>query len=423
MTLKRATYSNFVALNNLRAISINHHHFPLETIGSFAIDAEHLRDRLNAVKQKFNLSELMYLGTCNRVEVVFDVPHFVCPGFTNELLSFMFQEHDASFIKGVSQKAQRFNGEETADHIFRVAASLDSLIIGEREIITQLRNAYEECDKMKFTGESLRLLNQHAIRIAKEVYTHTNLSKKPVSIVSIAWRLFQAKHPNLNTKIVLTGAGQIITNFAKFLAENGYTNVRIYNRTVENAQAIARSFDTSALPLSALGNDQSDFDALIVCTGSTGLVVSEEMFNGMCVTQKRRTVIDLALPANVSVEIAENSDVEFIDMLAVQREVQKNISYREEALSDCLKIIEKGKIEFKKVNQERSILRAMSEIPLTIKEIRQTAVETVFSKELAQLSENDRELVDKIIGYMEKKYISVPMKLAKSVLLEEVQKN
>jgi glutamyl-tRNA reductase len=365
----------------------------------------------------------MYLGTCNRVEVVFDVPHFVCSGFTQQLLSFMFPEHEKSFIKGVAQKAQRFNGEETADHVFRVAASLDSLIIGEREIITQLRNAYEECEKMKLTGDSLRLLNQHAIRIAKDVYTHTNLSKKPVSIVSIAWKLFQEKHPNLNSKIVLVGAGQIITNFAKFLSENGYTHVSVYNRTVENASSIAKSFNTEALTLAELKNNQSDFDALVVCTGSTDIVVSKEMFNQLCVSEKHRTVIDLALPANVDNEISKYSEVEFIDMPAVQREVQKNISYREEALSDCIAIIEKGKGEFKKLFQERSIERAMSEIPHTIKEIRQTAVDTVFSKELAQLSENDRELVDKIISYMEKKYISVPMKLAKSVLLEEVQKH
>lgn len=410
-------------MNNLRAISLNHHHFPLETIGSFAIPHEELRARLDAAKQEFKMSELMYLGTCNRVEVVFDVPHFVCSGFTQQLLSFMFPEHDKSFIKGVAQKAQRFNGDETADHVFRVAASLDSLIIGEREIITQLRNAYEECERMKLTGDSLRLLNQHAIRIAKDVYTHTNLSKKPVSIVSIAWKLFQEKHPDVNAKIVLVGAGQIITNFAKFLAENGYFNVTVYNRTIENAEAIAKSFNTEALSISELKNNQSDFDALVVCTGSTEIVVNKEIFNQMCHSKKHRTVIDLALPANVDVEISQSTDIAFIDMLAIQREVQKNISYREEALNDCIAIIEKGKNEFKKLFQERSIERAMSEIPHTIKEIRQTAVESVFSKELAQLSEHDRELVDKIISYMEKKYISVPMKLAKSVLLEEVQKH
>ncbi len=419
MLLARTSHT----VNNLRAISLNHHHFPLETIGSFAIPHEELKARLDAAKEEFEMSELMYLGTCNRVEVVFNVPEEVCSNFTHRLLSFLFPEHDTSFIKGVSQKAQRFNGEETADHIFRVAASLDSLIIGEREIITQLRNAYEECEKMDLTGDSLRLLNQHAIRIAKDVYTHTNLSKKPVSIVSIAWKLFQDKHPNLNTKIVLVGAGQIITNFAKFLAENGYSNVSIYNRTLENALSIAKSFNSEALLISELQNDKSDFDALVVCTGSTEILVNKDMFNQMCVSKKHRTVIDLALPANVAIEIAKEEDVDFIDMLAVQREVQKNISYREEALNDCVAIIEKGKNEFKKLFQERSIARAMSEIPNAIKEIRQTAVESVFSKELAQLSEHDRELVDKIISYMEKKYISVPMKLAKSVLLDEVQKH
>ncbi len=410
-------------MNTLRAISINHHHFPLETIGSFVIPQEELKARLDAAKEEFEMSELMYLGTCNRVEVVFNVTHFVCSGFTQKLLSHLFPNHDNSFVKGVAQKAQRFNGEETADHIFRVAASLDSLIIGEREIITQLRNAYEECEKMKLTGDSLRMLNQHAIRIAKDVYTHTNLSKKPVSIVSIAWKLFLEKHPDLNTKIVLVGAGQIITNFAKFLAENGYTKVSVYNRTLENAQGIAKTFNTDALPLSEFKNNRLDFDALVVCTGSTEVFVTNEMFDEMSVSKKHRTVIDLALPANVDIEISKSEDVTFIDMLAVQREVQKNISYREEALSDCIAIIEKGKNEFKKLFQERSIERAMSEIPHAIKEIRQTAVESVFSKELAELSEHDRELVDKIISYMEKKYISVPMKLAKSVLLEEVQKH
>jgi glutamyl-tRNA reductase len=286
-----------------------------------------------------------------------------------------------------------------------------------------MRNAYEECEKMKLTGDSLRMLNQHAIRIAKDVYTHTNLSKKPVSIVSIAWKLFQEIHSDNNAKIVLVGAGQIITNFAKFLAENGYSNVRVYNRTLENAQVIAKSFNTEALPLSELKNDNSDFDALVVCTGSAEVVVSEEIFTGVCISKKQRTVIDLALPSNVSAAISQLSNVAFIDMLAIQREVQKNISYREEALTDCVAIIEKGKGEFKKHFQERSIERAMSEIPHAIKEIRQTAVESVFSKELAELSEHNRELVDKIISYMEKKYISVPMKLAKSVLLEEVQKH
>jgi len=199
--------------------------------------------------------------------------------------------------------------------------------------------------------------------------------------------------------------------------------VGVYNRTIENASAIAKSFGTEAKHIATLRSDASDFDALVVCTGSTEVLVTNEMYADMCVSKKRRTVIDLALPANVGHDISKLEDVTFIDMLTVQREVQKNISYREEALSDCIAIIEKGKGEFKKLFQERSIELAMSEIPNTIKEIRQTAVDSVFSKELSQLSENDRELVDKIIGYMEKKYISVPMKLAKSVLLDEVQKH
>lgn len=410
-------------MKNLRAISINHNHFPLETIGQFTIAEEALKEKLNALKAQFELDEIMYLGTCNRVEFIFTVPHFVCPGFTQNFLLALNTGLPEEQVKAISKQAMRLNGDETADHIFRVASSLDSLIIGEREIITQLRTSYEVCEKLGTTGDAIRLLIQSAIRIAKDVYTHTNLSKKPVSVVSIAWRLFQEQQLHHNARIVLVGAGQTVRNFVKFLAEHNYNNVAVFNRSLDNAQSVAAIANGSAHELSALKQEAGDFDALVVCTWATDYIVTESLFHEMASNDKKRVVIDISLPANVDPKIQELEHVHWIDMQVIQEEVKRNISYREEALEDCLKLIEQGKEETRKIFQERHIERAMSQIPATIRDIKNMALDSVFQKEMAQLDPQSRELIEKIIGYMEKKYISVPMKMAKDVLLSAVQNN
>ena len=410
-------------MKNIRAISINHNHFPLETIGQFTLSEDVLKEKLNALKAQFELDEIMYLGTCNRVEFIFTVNHFVCSGFAQNFLMALETGLPEEQVKAISKQALRYNGEETVDHVFRVASSLDSLIIGEREIITQLRTSYEACEKLGTTGDTVRLLIQNAIRVAKEVYTHTNLSKKPVSVVSIAWRLFQQQQLPTDARIVLVGAGQTVRNFVKFLGEHQYNNVAVFNRSIENAQSVAAIVNGDAYLLNQIREKAGDFDALVVCTWATEYIVDRNLYEELVPNGKKRVVIDISLPANVDPAIREIEHVNWIDMQVIQEEVKRNISYREEALEDCLKLIEQGKEEARRIFQERHIERAMSQIPATIRDIKNMALDSVFQKEMAQLDPQSKELIEKIIGYMEKKYISAPMKMAKAVLLEAVQNN
>lgn len=411
-------------MNDLRVIALTHKNLPLETIGKFHLSSERRQEVLTALKEQFGISEVMYLSTCNRVEIIFTLGHFVCPGVTNQVLQFLRPDLDPETLKAAASGSERYNGMEAVEHILRVASSLDSVVIGEREIITQLRKAYEECDKEGVTGDDLRLLIRQAIKTAKEIFTHTDLSKKPVSVVSLAWQQFREVGYDKSAKILLIGAGQIIRNFCKFLSENGYSELTLANRTLAHAETLASSFGGKAISLSELANYTEGFDVLVSCTGSTETVVSPDLYRQLLQGDAtKKMIIDLALPADIDGKIVTDFPTHYVDMPFIQTMASANISFREQALTDCEPLIQSGIREFERSFNERKVERAMRSIPDTIKEIKSTALGTVFAQDLEKLDENSREVLEKILHYMEKKYISVPMKMAREVLLEAVSKN
>lgn len=410
-------------MNELRVIAITHKQFPLETIGRFHADPAMRAEVLHHVKQSLGLSELMYLSTCNRVEFIFTLPHYVCPGVTAQVLSAFQPNMSEADVRHVAQNCERYNGAEAAEHLLRVASSLESVVIGEREIITQLRKAYEECTEAGLTGDQLRLTIRQCIKTAKEIFTQTDLARKPVSVVSLAWLKFQEFGPDKDARILLVGAGQIIRNFCKFLFENGYHNITIANRSVANAQSLTQSFGGEALALDELYTYTKGFDVLVSCTAAEHAVINEDMYMHLLQGDvSRKLVIDLALPQDIDGAVKSHA-VEYVDMAEIQRLASANLQFREQALTECEPLINAGTRELERAFNEREIERAMRSIPDTIKEIRNTALGSVFAKDLEQLDENSREVLEKIIAYMEKKYISIPMKMAREVLLDAVSKN
>ncbi len=133
-----------------------------------------------------------------------------------------------------------YRGEEAMRHLLEVSASLDSMVLGEREIITQVRKAFEDARRWNVSGDLLRLTSKKVIETAKRVFTETAIATRPVSVVSLAWKRFSSyKHPK-DAAILLIGAGQTNGNFARFLSKAGYTNVTVANRTLERAEALAK---------------------------------------------------------------------------------------------------------------------------------------------------------------------------------------
>lgn len=408
-------------LEKLHIIGFTHQHSSLELVGKFHVDPKYRAVRLTALKKQLNLSELLYLSTCNRVEFIMVSASNLQDDYINVLASVSGQEISDAELNQARNEAIILEGNSAIDHCFRVAASLDSLVVGEREIITQFRKAYEECNELDLTGDFLRLLSKATIETAKRIFTETPVARNPVSVVSLAYRQLMALHVKKDARILVIGAGQTNVNLCKFLSKHGYTNFTIYNRSLPNGQQLASLVQGIAHPLDALFHREEGFDVLITCTSSADHLLNKDQYQQLlCGDTSRKIIIDLAVPADVDPTVYTTFPTISISMLALKEIAAKNIDQRKSALNQCENILTEQKGIFNHTCKHRKIELAMQDIPKKVREIRAHATENVFARELEQLDPQSRELVMNMMQYMEKKYISVPMMLAKEILLEQV---
>jgi glutamyl-tRNA reductase len=408
-------------VNKFKSIAVTHKHFDINDIGKFHIDEKEWSNRLSSLKRSNEIEEIMFLSTCNRVEFLLNTRHEINNGFLKKFIASVYPEIKTEDVDKAISSALVFEGEKALQHLFQVAASIDSLVVGEREIITQVRNAYEVCNKLYLTGDMLRLVIQKTIECAKKVYTNTNISRNPVSVVSLAYRKLRELNVKLSSRFLIIGSGVTNSTMAKYLKKHGFSNFVVFNRTLANAEKLANSLSCKAFPLAELKDFKNGFDVIVTCTGSSESIITKKIYSSLIGNdQSKKIVIDLAVPNDLDEEILKNYDINLIAVNNLQEIARKNLLEREKELAACLKIIETNVEEFRKEFKEREVELAMSSVPQKVKEIRQTAVNEVFAKEIKKLDIESKETLDKVIAYLEKKYISVPMKMAKEILIDGV---
>lgn len=383
----------------------------MEDVGRF--HTEHNNPKLNQLKEKLGLSELYYLSTCNRVE-------FYGYGLLKEnaakiLCDTLLEKYPGYLV----DKIRLYQGEIAARHLFQVASSLDSLVVGEREIITQVRTSFELSKKYGLSGDLIRLLLRKTIETAKRIYTETHISTNPVSVVSLAYRKLRNFDIPLDAHIVVVGSGITNTTLCRFLKKHGFRNFKIYNRTLENAQKLADEMNGEALALSELINFEGRCDILLSCTSAPDSVITQHIFARLkAQNPKRIFAIDLAIPHDISSRIPKE-EMELININDLRDEAEKNIKMRESELEKCEEIIDESFMEFNVMYAERKVERLMRQVPIQIKEIRRKTQEEVFGKDWQKLDAESQELMVKMLDYMEKKCISIPMKTAKEIMLNK----
>jgi glutamyl-tRNA reductase len=205
-----------------------------QLIGQLNTPQEQWEQVLPSLKKSLNADELMMISTCNRVEFILVSNQQPCPF---KLLNFYKPNLSKETIAAIASKAELFSGKIAIEHLFRVASSLDSMVVGEREIITQVRESYERCNLIGVTGDSIRLAIKQTISTAKKIFSETNISTKQVSVVSLAFISLLEFNPSNESRIVVVGAGVTNTNMLRFLKKNNFKNVSIFNRTLEKAES------------------------------------------------------------------------------------------------------------------------------------------------------------------------------------------
>ena len=410
------------ALDHLKVIAFTHKTLPFELVGKLHLDPDRRESELKKLKETLGLEELLYLSTCNRVE-------FVCVcGDKNvgasDLLNVLEFNLSTEEKEQLVQSAEIHLSDDTVKHLFKVSASLDSMVIGEREIITQVRKAFEECRSYGLTGDLIRLLMRKTIETAKTIFTETAVFRKPVSVVSLAFHKLRDLNMPTDSRVCMIGAGKTNRAMAKFLAKHGYENILIFNRTIDRAEKLASETGAKALPLAELAGYNKGFDVLITCTSSESPIITKELFESLLAGETdRKVLIDLAIPGDIDPEALElTNKVHHINISELKIIADQNLAERAKEIEKCEEIIDHNLINFHDTYREREIELAMREIPRKVKEIKQLAINEVYARELQDLNPESREVLDKIVNYLEKKYISVPMKMAKEVILGHTQK-
>jgi len=404
-------------VNQYKVLTVTHHQVPVDQLRHFIIPEEKQSEayqiRLHTVKQQLQLDELMYLNTCNRVTYFFTSTRPLDRAFT------------ASFFKTINPRFEAcntvhtiaFEGAEALQHLCEVGASLDSMVVGEYEIIRQLRVAYEESNALQLTGDDIRLAMKMLIPAAKRIFTETKIADRPVSVVSLAAARIRNMQLSPDARILFIGAGETNTHMAAYLRDMGFNDFTIYNRTLENAEKMARIYGGVPKALTALPNHKNGFDVIVSCTGAVHTPLTEEVYQtilGADTTQK--VIIDLAIPSDIEMDIITKHHVHYINIDDLRVVAKMNLNLRKSEVIKAKQLVHDFVKEFQSVYIERLVEKAHSQIPIKLREIRNKAIEEVYAKDVESLDDQSRAVLEKVMDYMEKKYLALTMASSKNAM-------
>ena len=404
-------------LDGYKILTVTHRNVQLEQISDFILphaDEVELGNKLTALKKQLDLSELLYTATCNRVIYLFHTDTDLDINFVDHFFKNIDPRLSSDFI---AQSVAAYEGKEAIVHFYEVASSIDSLVVGEREIMRQIRESYTQCKDWQLTGDHIRLLMKYLVQATKEVYAKTRIGEKPVSVVSLA--MLKLRETNLPTtaRILLVGAGQTNTLVSKFLIKQGYKHITVFNRSIENAKRLAATIKGKGYSLEDLPKYKEGFDCLICCTGATEAIIDTTLYKTLLNGEKgKKVVVDLSIPNNISKEVITNFPTYHIDIELLKELADLNLSLRKQEIGIAKILLTDQFKAFEQAFQWRQLEKAMRHVPEQVKEIKERAMNEVFKKDLDQLDDKSRALVEEMMTYMEKKCISIPMKAAKELV-------
>ena len=406
-------------IKQLHTIAYTHRNMQVAQIGNLHIEIEQQKDRFEQVKSALNIDEILFLSTCNRVEYFIVTHESITTDFIHRFFQTLYPAMTEEAIAFYATNAEVYHKMETVNHVLRVASSIDSLVIGEREIITQVRQAFEQARDLGLSGDALRVLFRHTIETAKKVYTDTKISLKPVSIVSIAYQRLQGMDIPSNARVLVIGTGVTNTTMVRFLKKHGLTNFTFFNRTLASAVTLAEEVGGRALPLADLASFSEGFDLLVACTGADSAIITPTIYQQLLQGETSpKITIDLGLPSDIDPAVHTTFQTRQISIDVLQKISTANLGERAQEVAHVEAIIAEAIDAFRNIAKMRAIEIAMRPVPQMVKDIKTTAFNEVFKNDLQQLDPAAREVLEKVVGYMEKKYMNMPMIMAKDILFK-----
>ena len=323
---------------------MNHQTAPLAVREQVAFTPEQLPAALQALKAEAGVAEAVILSTCNRTEVyVVGEPH------NQGLLADWLVRHHALERATLADHCYSYTDSAAVRHTLRVACGLDSMVLGEPQILGQIKTAYHTAVAQGTTGKQLNKLMQYTFAIAKQVRTETAIGATPVSVAYAAVRLARQVHGDLRERrALLIGAGDTIELVAQHLTRQGIGALTIANRTLARASALAQPLNSQAVGLDAIPAHLAQADIVVTSTASRTPLVTRAMLEDAVKARRLAPmfVVDLAVPRNVDPSAATIEDVYLYTIDDLNRVITDNLDIRQAAARQAEEIVESRAIGF-----------------------------------------------------------------------------
>ncbi|GAB4204040.1 MAG: glutamyl-tRNA reductase [Bacteroidia bacterium] len=405
---------------HLYTIAFSHKKLPLNLIGKLFLDAssESYKSVLQGIATHFSASEIMHLSTCNRCEFYIVSKKEITKKDAQTFFADFYANLNDDEKNKIGEKLIFKKDEQAVKYLMEVTASLQSMVVGEREIITQVRTAYDKCRDLNLTGDLLRLVMKKVIETAKQVFSETDIAKNPVSVASLAARQLQQEGVSENANVSVIGSGVTMQTFLKYFHLPTYQYTFI-SRNKSHSRALQEKYGGNFMSLEELKNNgHLPTDVLIVCTSSPNPVVTKEMFDQLFAHSSKAVIVDLSNPSDVSSEVFEQCKFEYIGIASLKRQAAENLKKRKQSIIDAKNIIAAHLEEFMHIFKERCVENVIREIPSEFKAYKHKALNEVFRKKLENLNTEEQQIIREIVDYIEEKYNVVTYKKLKSILLQ-----
>jgi glutamyl-tRNA reductase len=393
---------------HILSLGLNHTSAPVHLRERVAFNEDQIRaalSRLFCGQIPSSLAELILLSTCNRTEIYAASNDLAYP----ELEAFLAD------TRGVPKQElrpylYRFTDLEAARHLFEVAAGLDSLVIGEPQILGQITRSLELARGQNGAGPTLNRLFQAAIHAGKRTRTETAISRNPASVSSLAASVAEKTLGQIRmANVVVVGAGEMAELTVEALRKRGVERIRVVNRTLERAHALADRWGAEAATFESLYESLCDADVLVSSTGAPHLVLSRQLVGEAMRTRPERTLvlIDIAVPRDIDPDTSKIPHVRLFDIDGLNAQLEDSLTRRLDEVPKVRQILKEELAEFETYWKSLDMLPIIADIRQQAESIRSAELEKTLRR-MPDLTDVERERIEALTHALVKKLLDHP---------------
>jgi len=393
-------------------VGLSHKSAPIEVREKLNFSESTLPDALEKLMTYEGIRESLIVSTCNRVEIYASV-NDSAKGI-DRIKQFISDYHKLS-REVLDKSLYVYPDTKGVRHTFRVASSLDSMVLGEAQILGQLKDAYDIALKTKTTGTILNKLIKKAISVAKRVRTETKLAEGAVSISSAAVELAKKIFGTLEGKhVMLLGAGEMAELAAQHLLGNGVKNIMVANRTFERAEELAKEFNGDAIRFEHFPDALVMVDILICATGAQHYVVNRDMVNRALKERRNKPIfmIDISNPRNIDPEVDKVDNVYLYDIDDLQSKVDVNAEGRAKEAEKAEKLVELEVETYLQWERALDAVPTIVDLREKVEDIRKKEFEKTVSS-MNDISEDHKRAMDIMSQAIVNKLLHAPLVVLK----------